>query len=92
MQVGKVIGKVITTQKDPQLKGVSLRLVQPLDDELNPQGSPVVASDGIQARRGDLVFYVTGREGTLTLRNRKVPTDAGIVGLIDNFPKANKNE
>ncbi len=87
MIIAKVIGQVIATRKDPQLQGVAFKLVQPLDENLKPRGAPLVTADAINAREGDIVFYVTGREGTLTLseEDRRIPTDAGIVGLVDNL-------
>ncbi|MGB9553720.1 MAG: EutN/CcmL family microcompartment protein, partial [bacterium] len=62
MKIGKVIGNVVTTRKVESLEGVKLLLVQPLDENLQEVGSPLVACDTVQAGPGDVVFFEGGRE------------------------------
>jgi microcompartment protein CcmK/EutM len=83
MKIGKVIGNVVATQKVASLEGVKLLLVQPLDENLQEIGTPIVACDVVQAGVGDLVFYEGGREAALAIPNWFNPSDCTIMGIID---------
>ncbi|MEW6056662.1 MAG: EutN/CcmL family microcompartment protein [Bdellovibrionota bacterium] len=87
MLLGKVIGTVVATQKYETLKALALRVIQPCDDQENPQGEPVVACDPIQSREGDLVLWVAKREASVALPGATLvnmyPVDATITGLVD---------
>jgi ethanolamine utilization protein EutN len=83
MKLGKVIGNVVCTQKVDSFEGVKLLLVQPLDEKLEKQGDPLVACDTVQAGLGDTVFYEGGREAALGLENWFNPSDATVMGIVD---------
>ncbi|MBI2566535.1 MAG: EutN/CcmL family microcompartment protein [Candidatus Schekmanbacteria bacterium] len=85
MKVGRVIGRVVATAKDPSLVGKKLLLLQPMDGEQRPSGDPVVGVDAVGAGAGELVFYVGGKEATFPFLPQEVITDAGIVGIIDSL-------
>ncbi|MEW5820988.1 MAG: EutN/CcmL family microcompartment protein [Cyanobacteriota bacterium] len=84
MYLGKVIGTVVTTQKDPCLEGKKLLLVVTLDGENNEIGEPIVAVDTVQAGIGDHVFMVTSREACLALPGPLNIIDAAITGIVDS--------
>ncbi len=83
MQLARVIGTVVATQKSEGLDGVKLLVVQPLTPLLVPKGDPVVAADTVQAGPGELVYFVANREAALALTPSFVPVDAAIVGIVD---------
>jgi len=84
MQLARVIGTLVATQKAPGLEGVKLLVVQPLDRQGRPQGEPAIAADGTaQAGPGELVFVVASREAALTLPQWFVPVDLAISGIVD---------
>lgn len=84
MQLGRVIGTLVASQKSPGLEGVKLLVVQPLDRNQQPAGEPLIAADGTaQAGPGELVFMIYSREAALTLPVTFVPVDASIVGIVD---------
>lgn len=85
MFIGKVIGTLVATEKDPSLHGVTLMIVQPLDETGEAKGDAVVATDGIGIGVGELGFCVMGREATFALPNPFAPVDAGIVGIVDRY-------
>ncbi|MBN2542312.1 EutN/CcmL family microcompartment protein [bacterium] len=87
MKLGKVVGKIVSTMKDSQLKGAIIFIVQPLNENLEEVGEPIIAVDGVESHDGSLIFYIQGREGTLTLEGRTIPSDAGIVGIVDRIGK-----
>ena len=92
MRLGRVIGKLWATQKDPQLDGVKLYVMQPLDEELNADGAPIIVADTIGAGEGDVVFWVRAREATFAVPGRKIPSDATIVGIVDSATAASREE
>jgi ethanolamine utilization protein EutN len=84
MILGRVVGTVVASQKAPGLEGIKLLLVQPLDRHREPEGTPVVAADGVaMAGPGDLVYYVSSREAALACPEPFVPVDDAIVGIVD---------
>ena len=84
MILARVIGTVVATIKYKGLAGVKFLIVQPLDKHLQPKGEPVVAADGVaMAGVGELVYVVGGREAALALREKFVPVDHSIVGIVD---------
>ncbi len=85
MKIGRIIGSVVCEKKTESLSGVTLLLLQPLDDKYQEEGPPVVACDTVQAGTGDLVLYEGGREAALALNNWFNPSDASVVGIIDSL-------
>lgn len=84
MQLAKVIGTVVATQKHKALEGIKILMIQPLNDDLKPAGKPVAAVDPIvKAGLNDLVHWVTAREAALTLPDSFTPVDAAITGIVD---------
>ncbi|MFC2030714.1 EutN/CcmL family microcompartment protein [Chloroflexota bacterium] len=86
MQLARVTGTLVATQKAEGLEGVKFLLVQPLDKHQQPAGEPQVAADGTaQAGPGELVFVIASREAALTLPEWFVPVDLAIVGIVDQL-------
>ena len=84
MQLAKVIGTLVATQKYTGLEGVKFLIVQPLNKHQQPEGEPVVAADGTaQAGPDMLVFIVASREAALALPVNFVPVDHAVVGIVD---------
>jgi len=85
MQLGRVIGTVVATQKYQGLEGIKFLIVQPLSKQRRPVGRPVVAADATaQAGPGELVFFVGSREAAQALPETFVPVDHAIVGIVDD--------
>lgn len=85
MYLGEVIGTVVASQQIEGLEGNKLLLVQPLDENRQPNGAKEVAVDTVRAGPGDLVFLVGSREAALALDPSFVPVDAAIVGIVDDL-------
>ena len=84
MELARVIGNVVATQKYPGLEGVKLLLVQAVDEQLEPHGEPFVACDADRhAGPGDLVSWIGGREAALAMPETFVPVDAAVVTVVD---------
>ena len=84
MYLGIVQGTVVAQRKYAGLEGKKLLLVQPVDDQRQPNGDLQVAVDAAQAGEGDLVYLVGSREAALALDPWFVPVDAAIVGIVDD--------
>ena len=86
MLFGRVHGTAICTIKYPDLKGMKLLVVQPLDSHLEAVGPMQVAVDVVMAGPGDLCVMVRSREASLALREHKfVPVDLALVGIVDEL-------
>lgn len=85
MKLGRVTGKVWATMKDAKLNGLTLYIMQPVDEEGKHIGGELVAVDTIGSREGDLVFWVGGAEATFAFPDRQIPSDVSIVGLVDRL-------
>ena len=91
MDIGKVIGTVVATRKDPSLNSTRLLVVQPLDGNGESAGKPLVATDTQgQAGRGDTIYMVMGGDAVGVLPGRRMPVDAAIVGIVDSVSHARK--
>ncbi len=85
MHLGKVIGSVVATWKDPNLESIKLRIVQPLNHRREEVQEPLVAVDMVGADYKETVFYVTSRDATHALPNVYGPVDAAVVGIVDRI-------
>jgi ethanolamine utilization protein EutN len=83
MYLARVTGRVVATRRTPDLQGVALQWIQPLDELGRPSGNQLVACAAIASGPGDLVHFVDGREGALACPRTFVPVDAAIVGFVE---------
>jgi ethanolamine utilization protein EutN len=84
MQIGRVIGTVVSTQKHRKLDGAKLLLVQPLALDGQPRGVAVLTIDSVGAGIGERVLIVIeGKAAGAALRRKAAPVDAAIIGIID---------
>jgi ethanolamine utilization protein EutN len=84
MLLGRIIGNVVCTMKDPALIGQKLLIVQPLDRKGNDKGRPVIALDAVGAGAGETIYWCRGREASFPFRPANLPTEATIVGIVDS--------
>ena len=83
MYLGRVTGSVWATVKDPAFQALALRIVQPLNDSLEPSGKQVVCTDIMGVGPGELIYYTKGKESSFPFLPVEVPTDMTIVGIVD---------
>ena len=84
MQLARVIGTVVATIKNDSLEGRKLLVVQTLNQDLEPNGKPMVAVDSVGAGVGELVFWCRGKEASFPYKREDTPTDCTIVGIVDS--------
>jgi len=85
MQMARVIGDVVATRKDDGLSGIKLLVLQPIAADGTNVGRTLVAVDSVGAGVGETVFFVRGKEASFPFHPTEVPTDAGIVGIVDHW-------
>jgi ethanolamine utilization protein EutN len=86
MQIARVIGTVVSTQKHAKFEGAKLLLVQPIGLDDAPQGTPLLAVDSVGAGVTEKVLVVIeGRAAGEALGRKGAPVDAAIVGIIDEI-------
>jgi len=84
MQIGRVIGTVVSTQKHRKFEGAKLLLVQPLNLDGTPRGTALLAIDGVGAGvRERVLIVLEGRAAGESLGKKAAPVDAAIVGIVD---------
>jgi microcompartment protein CcmK/EutM len=85
MQLARVIGNVVSTRKDENLAAVTLLILQPIAPDGSDLGRTLVAVDAAGAGVGERVFFVRGKEASFPFHPVEVPTDAGVVGIVDHW-------
>ncbi len=85
MKLGRVIGTVVATRKDPSLEGVKFLVVENLGVNLEPDGGYVVAVDSVGAGANEVVLYASGSSARQTEITRDRPVDAVIMAILDSF-------
>jgi ethanolamine utilization protein EutN len=86
MQIARVIGTVVSTQKHRKFDGAKLLLVQPLNTDDSPRGSALLAVDGVGAGVHEKVLIVLeGRAAGEALGQKAAPVDAAVVGIVDTI-------
>ena len=85
MKFGKVIGRVISTQKVESFEGLRFLLIQPVNEELKPVGDAIVAVDTLQAAIGEIIYYETSKEASRVIEHNMNPCDAAIMGIVDDI-------
>lgn len=99
MFLGRVKGHIVSTAKDPAIRGYKLLIVEPLkvdyDDaklaanapggggQFEVTGRAIVAMDTIGAGEGQLVLIVQGSSARMAEGCNKAPTDAVVIGIVD---------
>jgi ethanolamine utilization protein EutN len=88
VRLAEVTGTLVATIKYEGLEGARFLIVQPLDREQKPVGTPVVAADAVaMAGPGELVYIVESREAALAMPVPFVPVDHAIVGIVDHVER-----
>ena len=90
MIFAKVIGTIVSTQKDPNLNGKKLMLCKETDHNGVPKNTYHVAVDAVQAGEGSFVLISYGSSARLTEETKNAPIDAVILGIIDDVQITHK--
>jgi microcompartment protein CcmK/EutM len=89
MVLGKVIGTLVASRKEPTLDGLKLLVVRAcdVDGSISPSatGAIVIAVDAVGAGIGEVVLYVAGSSARQTTVTKDRPVDATIMAIVDEI-------
>lgn len=83
MIIARILGTVVSSQKDERLLGKKLLIVRPVNVDGTDTTGYVVAVDTVGAGYHERVLVVAGSSARLAQGMKDVPVDAAIVGVID---------
>ena len=85
MQLGRVIGTVVATRKDPKVEGKKLLIVQLMRADGTDLDDYVVAVDTVDAGFKETVLVVGGSSARMSDGCADKPIDRAIVGIVDTI-------
>lgn len=85
MNLGRVVGTVVSTRKDEKLTGTKLQVVRQIDLACKDTGAFVVAVDAVGAGPGEIVLYASGSSARQTTITQDRPADAVIMAIVDSI-------
>jgi ethanolamine utilization protein EutN len=85
MKIGRIIGTVTATVKDPKLSGAVLLVANIEDGEGNIQEEAVIVADTCSAGPGDLVLLVSGSAARLAAKTGGLPVDMAAIAIVDHI-------
>jgi microcompartment protein CcmK/EutM len=83
MRLARVIGRVVSTVKNPSLEGKRILILRHVDECGAPFGRAFIALDSVGSGSDEVVYYVRGKEATFPFQPDDVPSDATVVGIVD---------
>jgi ethanolamine utilization protein EutN len=85
MIIARILGTVVSTQKDERLHGKKLLIVKPINLDGTDQSGYVVAVDTVGAGFHEKVIIVGGSSARMAEGNKDCPVDSAIIGVIDTI-------
>ena len=85
MIIARILGTVVSTQKDERLLGKKLLIVKPINLDGTDQSGYIVAVDTVGAGFHEKVIVVAGSSARLAEGNKDCPVDSAIIGVIDSY-------
>ena len=93
MRLAKVVGTIVSTQKDPHLMGCKLMIVKKIDENGNfekySSSSTSIAVDTVGAGIGETVILTSGSTARFVYGDKTTPVDMTIVGIVDEIQTSN---
>lgn len=90
MLLGRVIGDVVSTIKEPCFTGRKVLWVQPIGIGGEAKGDPLITLDGVGAGVGELVLVLQEGGGAQMILGCQGPSPIGsaIVAIVDEIQEA----
>jgi microcompartment protein CcmK/EutM len=91
MILAKVVGTVVSSQKQEKMEGIKLLLLEKVDPlTMKGKNDFVVSMDAIGAGIGEIVFYASGSGARQTKLTQGIPTDSTVIAIVDVIEKDGK--
>jgi len=81
--LGRIVGTVVATRKDPRLEGKKLLICRLIDPDGQDEKGYVIAVDTVHAGFKEEVLIVSGSSARMAQGCKDTPVDAAIVGIVD---------
>lgn len=85
MLLGKVVGTLVATRKEPSMEGFKFLVLRRIDVEGEDLADYVVAVDGVGAGVEEVVLYATGSAARQTMATKDRPCDAVVMAIVDSW-------
>ena len=85
MNLGRVVGPLVASRKEPLMEGMKFLVVRGIDADNSDSGSYVVAVDAVGAGAGEVVMYASGSSARQTALTKDRPCDAVIMAIVDTW-------
>lgn len=85
MQLAKVLGRVVSTRKEPAIEGMKLLMLGQAGPDGELTGGSVVAVDAVGAGEGEFVLYASGSSARQTMLTEAKPVDAVVMAIVDSW-------
>ncbi|GAB4154655.1 MAG: EutN/CcmL family microcompartment protein [Candidatus Promineifilaceae bacterium] len=85
MFLGRVVGTLVSTQKEASLDGLKFLVVRRLTIDAGDTPGYVVAADAVGAGLHEVVMVATGSSARQTVFTDKRPCDAVIMAIVDTW-------
>jgi microcompartment protein CcmK/EutM len=83
MIFGRVVGTVVSTRKEDNIRGTKYLLVRVCNQRGEQKDDHIVALDLVGAGTGELIIVAQGSSSRQTETTYQKPIDAVIVGIVD---------
>lgn len=84
MLLGRVVGTLVSTNKEASLEGLKFLVLRQLDVDGSEASGYRVAADAVGAGLGEVVLYATGSSARQTAVTDRRPCDAVIMAIVDS--------
>lgn len=85
MLLGKVVGTLVATRKEPRMEGFKFLVVRNVGSDGKEADGYVVAVDSVGAGVDEMVLYATGSSARQTAATDNRPCDAIIMAIVDSW-------
>lgn len=85
MLLGKIVGTLVASRKEPSMEGFKFMVLRQLNVAGEETGGYVVAVDSVGAGTGEVVLYATGSSARQTVATRDRPCDAVVMAIVDSW-------
>lgn len=85
MQLARVVGTVVASRKEPNIVGLKLLVVRPIDEDGRETGNALVAADAVGAGPDEIVLIAAGSSARQTEATDKRPVDLVVMAIVDSW-------
>ena len=85
MNLAKVLGRVVSTQKESSIEGLKLLMLGAAGPDGELTGGVVVAVDAVGAGEGEYVLYASGSSARQTVVTDGKPVDSVVMAIVDSW-------